>query len=251
MPLPSRPRRVLLTRPRHAAAETARRLAALGWEAIPAPLLDIHPADGPLPPLEGGQAVLITSANAVPFLPEAARSLPLFAVGEASAAAARAAGFVRAESAAGDGAALIARVCARLRPEAGPLWLAVGEGQGKAAAAALERAGFIVRRAEVYRAVPVPALPGEAEAALLAPATSGLRAALFFSAETARVFRRHYEAGGQRWRLDQLRAIAISRASAPLLEDLPWRGVAYAGRPDQESLLARLAEIGEEGRTPS
>lgn len=242
-PASSRTGAVLLTRPRPAAEGTARRLAELGWRALIAPLLEILPAERDVSLPARTQAVLITSANAVPHLPRAARRLPLLAVGEASAAAARGAGWERVESAHGDGAALARLAAFRLDPRSGPLFLAVGEGQGQAVARALERLGFAVERGEVYRTRPVLHLPPEAEAALAEPALHGLRAALFFSAETARVFRRLYEERRGGWRLGGLAAVAISPASAPVLGDLPWRRLAYAGKPDQEGLLARLAEI--------
>src|SRR4051812_26575745 len=87
--------RALVTRPRAEAAELAETLAGRGVTAIIEPLLDIRYRCEPAPDLAGVQAVLCTSANGVRALarlsPE--RAVPLLAVGEASAARARAEGF--------------------------------------------------------------------------------------------------------------------------------------------------------------
>ena len=77
-----------MTRPREQAAETARLLRAAGHEVLIDPLLEISPL--PPPMLEPGEvaAVAVTSANAVPALAHCPRDLPVFVVGEATAAAA-------------------------------------------------------------------------------------------------------------------------------------------------------------------
>src|SRR3954465_4216067 len=79
---------VLITRPEPGAAETARRVAALGWRPILAPALVLAPRPFAAPP---AQALLLTSRAAARALPPS-DSLVL-AVGEATAAEARARGF--------------------------------------------------------------------------------------------------------------------------------------------------------------
>src|SRR5690349_16712450 len=96
--------RALVTRPRAEAAELADALAERGIEAIVEPLLEIHYRDGPAPSFAGVQAILCTSANGVRALAllSPVRERPLFAVGDATAARARAEGFPLVESAAGN-----------------------------------------------------------------------------------------------------------------------------------------------------
>src|SRR5260221_1972223 len=110
--------RALVTRPRAEAAGLAAALAERGVEAIVEPLLDINYRDMPGPNLSGVQAILCTSANGVRALarlsPE--REWPLFAVGDSTAARARAEGFVRVESAGGNVADLARLVRERLSP---------------------------------------------------------------------------------------------------------------------------------------
>src|SRR5215471_16841225 len=94
--------RALVTRPRAEAAELAVALADRGVEAIIEPLLDIRYRNAPPPDLTGVQAILCTSANGVRALARLSgeRGPPLLAVGEATAAQAREAGYARVESAA-------------------------------------------------------------------------------------------------------------------------------------------------------
>ena len=83
--------RILLTRPESEIARFATQLEAQGVEPIAAPLLRIEPVVT-LPPVpEHVQALLFTSANGVRAYADlaAARDLPVFAVGDATAEAAR------------------------------------------------------------------------------------------------------------------------------------------------------------------
>ncbi len=84
--------RVLVTRPKEDAEETAQLLAARGHQALVAPLLETRFFDGAALTLEGVQAVLATSANGVRALARrtARRDVPLFAVGPQTAEAAKA-----------------------------------------------------------------------------------------------------------------------------------------------------------------
>src|SRR5436305_9304945 len=93
---------VLITRPFAGGEATSRLVASMGWRPLLAPVLKVAPIATQLPPPTGLQAVLVTSANALPGLPAAYHRLPLMAVGDATAARAREAGFAQVHSAAGD-----------------------------------------------------------------------------------------------------------------------------------------------------
>ena len=226
-------RLVLVTRPEPGASETADRLALLGLAAVIAPMLDVRPR--PLGLVPGVQAVLVTSGNALPQLPPALHPVPLLAVGDATAARARAAGFTEVCSADSDAAAL-AVLAAQMLPLRAPVLLATGTGQGGALAAALRERGFRVHRRAVYAAVPVRRLPGPALDAL---AGNGLRAALFLSAETARAFARALPASllGSLGGVD---ALAIGQPAAEVLSRMPWRSVRVSAKPTSASLMALL-----------
>src|SRR5689334_12471588 len=178
---------ILVTRPREDAEPFARQLEARGHTVLIEPLFTIEPEpDVPLD-LERVQALLATSANGVRAF--AARSprrdLRVFAVGEATAAAARALGFEDVESAGGDVDDLIRLVRERARPEDGALLHAAGSVVAGDLAGALEAAGFEVRRAVLYRAEPAAALSAAAIAALR---EGRIDVAIFFSPRTARTF---------------------------------------------------------------
>src|SRR5690348_2420424 len=120
--------RVLVTRPEPDAGETASRLTALGHAPLVAPLLKIEFVDGESLSLDDVQAVLATSANGVRALVRRTerRDVPLFAVGQQTAALARALGFDSVASANGDAAALTALVEGEVEPGRGAVLHAAG-----------------------------------------------------------------------------------------------------------------------------
>jgi uroporphyrinogen-III synthase len=234
--------RVLVTRPEADAAELVAALEARGHQALVQPLLDIEPI-APEPPLElaGAQALLFTSANGVRAFarvtPE--RGLPVLTVGDASAAAARAAGFDTVDSAGGDVEDLARLVRERLAPEAGALLHGAGSSLAGDLKGELERAGFEVRRSVLYRAEPVRALSEPVRTALTAGA---LDAVLFFSPRTAKTFVRLVADHGLGTACERCLAVCLSAAVAANLRALTWAGVRTAARPDQQALLACLDE---------
>jgi len=210
-------------------------VSALGLRPIVAPLLTIQPMPSNLP--QDAAAVLITSGNAVDSLPAWARARPVFAVGDATAARARAAGFADVYSAGRDAADLAALVQLGLPARSGELLLLTGKGQGSALTSLLQaqRRDVIVR--EVYEAVAVPRLPAQAAEALQG---DDLRAALFFSAETARKFVQLVTAAGLEASVQKTDACAISPATGMALEAFGWRRIRIAARPTQDDMLALL-----------
>jgi len=137
--------RALITRPAEDTKEIADALRARGFEVVIEPMLEIVPLDAQAPDLRDVQALLFTSVNGVRALTRLAprRDLPVFAVGDATAAAARAAGFGSVNSAAGDSSDLARLVRARLKPEAGALLHVAGSAVAGDLAGAL--AGFEIR----------------------------------------------------------------------------------------------------------
>jgi uroporphyrinogen-III synthase len=226
---------VLVTRPEPGAQDTARRLLALGRRPVLAPVLTIAPRPFAVPGRP--QAVLVTSGNALPALPAALHGVPLLAVGDATAARARAAGFGVVHSAGRDAAALAALAARLCRPSGGPLLLASGEGQGGALATLLRAQGFRVQRRIAYAAVAVPCLPEEASTSL---DSGGVSAALFFSAETARVFVTLLRRALPDETVCNVAALALSAVTAHALAPLPWRAIRVASHPSQDELLSLL-----------
>ena len=228
---------VLITRPETGAADTAARVSALGLRPVIAPLLRISAIPSALPAAAYLQAVLIASGNALTGLPPAYHALPLLAVGNASAGLARRAGFTRVLSADGDAEALAELARRRCDPAGRALLLAAGRGQGLPLAATLRALGFRVIRRSTYAALPAHALP---EAAVLALRGQRLRAALFFSAETARQFAGLLIRSGLQEAVRGIDACAIGEPAATAIQALPWRRVLRAAKPTQDAMLALL-----------
>jgi len=239
--------RALVTRPRAEAVELAAALAARGIAAIVEPLLEIHYHDRRVPDVAGVQAILCTSANGVRALARLTdeRAVPLFAIGEASAARARGEGFSRVESAGGSLADLAGLVRDRLRPAGGPLLHVTGSIVAGDLAGELRADGFAVERAVLYEARPAARLSCETVRAL---AEGSVDFALFFSPRTAAIFSRLADRAGTVEALGSVTAISISAAADAPLGPLCFRARHLAERPHQAGLLAALDRVLAERR---
>ena len=236
---PGAPRRALLTRPRAESGSLAAALSLRGIAALIEPMIEIDDhAVGPLD-LVGVQALLCTSANGVKALARASgdRRLPLFAVGEATAAAARRAGFAKVASAAGDVGDLARLAAARLDPQAGRLFHVAGSPVAGDLAGTLAGHGFEVARAVLYEARPAAALSEEARQAL---SRGRIDLALFFSPRSAAIFVGLASAAGLAEACAGIAAFSISEAADRALAALGWRARYVADRPNQAALLATL-----------
>jgi uroporphyrinogen-III synthase len=238
--------KAIVTRPIEDAAPLARALAERGVEAVIAPLLAIVPAPDAAHRLEdaliGAQALLFTSANGVRVFAAASarRELAVFTVGDASAAAARIAGFRAVASAGGDVRDLVQLVAARLAPRGGALVHIAGSAVAGDLIGMLGALGFTARRAVIYDAVPAAALDAATVAAIRQGEAS---LALFFSPRTAASFVRLATAAGLGPACRGMAAIGLSAAVASALGGLEWRGIHVAATPRQQDLLAALDGI--------
>jgi uroporphyrinogen-III synthase len=184
-----------------------------------------------------GAAILVTSANAAPAVAAhrqrtALRRVPVFAVGERSAQAMRAAGFADVTSADGSVGDLARLVAARMPKGASLLYVAGAERSGDLAGD-LRAKGFAVETIVVYRAIAITRLPQAAAEAL----AGGLHGVLHFSRRSAAAYVNAARAVGQL-------AIALKPAqfclSAPIAEPLQRAGavdVHIARRPSEAALV--------------
>jgi uroporphyrinogen-III synthase len=245
--------RALVTRPREDAAGLCAALATRGIVAVIEPVLQIRwsPEGAGLlaPLLPGSQALLFTSANGARAFAAASqrRDIAVFAVGDASAQAARAAGFTAVESAGGDVAALAALVARRLDPAKGALLHVAASDVAGDLAGDLARRGFETRRLALYDAAPVKRLSDGTRRLI---AQGGIGFALFFSPRSAAGFVRLAGEAGLLPSLARIGAVGLSAAvTAELSEtshgetshgEVSWRWVASAAAPNEASLLAAL-----------
>ena len=155
---------VLVTRPHPDDETTAAALRARGFEVLLAPMLRFEPVafHDDLDARYG--AVIVTSANALRGIEQHLKGhrlleLPLFAVGEHTADAARHAGFTHVISASGDAAGLrdlvLARVKAKELKKASTLLYLAGADLARDLAGELGESGLRVVTQTTYRMVPV------------------------------------------------------------------------------------------------
>ena len=232
--------RVLITRPVEDAEPLASRLRGLGIASLIEPLMSIRVLPGAAFDLRGVQAILATSANGVrAFVRRASRrDIPLFAVGDATATAARDAGFTHVDSAGGDVIALAGRVRKRLDPSAGPLLHVAGSVVARDLSRLLQDAGFACRRAVLYEARPAKSLSPATVRAIRAGELGGV---LFFSPRTAEVFVRLARKAQLMRACRRLAVFALSPAVAAKAAPISWRDCRVAATPNQDALLALLA----------
>lgn len=149
-------RRILVTRPEPGASETAVRLERLGFEPVILPLTRIValPCES-MPDPDDVDAVVVTSANAIRHAPSgliaALSGKAVFTVGDATARAARDAGFLHVRSAEGTARDLVVLLRSELLAGARILHLA-GRQRTEGFAEAVADQGYDLRMLELYEA---------------------------------------------------------------------------------------------------
>src|SRR5580692_1903209 len=234
---------VLVTRPRPDNEATAASLRARGFEALLAPMLRFEAlAFQDVSDTRYG-AVIVTSANALRgFAKQPAGQrllkLPLFAVGEHTAAAARDAGFDKVISANGDATALreavLAGVKAKQLKKASPLLYLAGADLARDLAGDLGERGFTVVTQTTYRMIPVTSLPRDVSDGF---AANGIQAVLHYSRRSARAFLEAARSAGVEISALAIPQCCISDAVASIVRDAGATQVLTARSPDENALL--------------
>ena len=217
--------RVAITRAQPEADRTAERVRARGAEAIVAPLLTIVPC-GYDTSTSGAQAIIFTSTNGVRAFPDArgARERLVLAVGDATANAAREAGFINVRSADGDANALVDLAKRELDPANGKLVHVSGDHVGGDVSGKLRAAGFSVDWRLAYASIAAMVLPD----ALLGP----LDVVLFHSTRAAETF-----AALGAPNADKLTAGCLSDSVAQAAARTSWKRIITAPYPREDDLL--------------
>ena len=229
----------MVTRLREDARALAEALAEREIVPVLEPLMTISYIPGPALDLDGVQALLVTSANGVRAFSrrDHRRHLPVYAVGDASARAAAAAGFAAVNSASGDVTALAALVRERLEADGGALLHVAGTLVAGDLAGMLAGHGFTCRREVLYEARPSRALSAEAVRDLEQGTLDGV---VFFSARTAAAFAGLIREGGLEGTVGLLAAFCLSPAVAGEARALSWGRVVIAGKPEQDALVQAI-----------
>lgn len=216
-------RRLIILRPEPGAAASLERARALGLDAASVPLFRVEPVAWDAPDPSNFDALLLTSANAVRCGGEglaAYRGLKTYAVGEATAEAARSAGF----DIAGTGDSGVDRLLASIEADLRLLHLAGEDRRGPGGARQT------ITAVTVYRAVAIEAPDGLAELAGQVAAVHSPRAGERLAAlvENKR----------------NVRLACISGAAAAAAGD-GWERKEAAAGPDDDALLALAARLCE------
>jgi uroporphyrinogen-III synthase len=227
--------RVWVTRTAPEAEATAARLRALGHAPLVAPVLQVRET-GTVPDLQGAAALAFTSSNGVRAFarlsPE--RRLPVYAVGDSTARAARSAGFAEVRSAAADVSALVRLILAD--PPSGAVVHLAPEAPAGDLVGGLRSGGLQARLAAIYR---TEAVVADAPLAALSAEPPELDVVLVHSARAAQALAALPELGRA---APQLRALCLSKAAAAPLLPLNFATVAVAPLPTEGALLNLLGE---------
>ena len=181
--------------------------------------------------------MIITSANALratTALHDRLRALPLFAVGDHTAATAREAGFSDARSAHADVSSLIALVA---KEGISPLLYLAGEDVSADLPAQLAKSGITVVAKTVYRMAPAHALPDGVGDAL---AHGGVDCGAALFAAVGQGFPRRGAGGQARSRRAGVAAGLHVGPGRAVLREAGAKQLAVAETPDEEALLEAI-----------
>jgi uroporphyrinogen-III synthase len=236
--------RLLITRPEPDALRLGAVLEEAGYEATIEPLLTVSFEGGEPIDIEGAQALIATSRNALRALRAspalaAARHLPLFAVGNTSAAEARALGFEVVVTGAGTAAQLVAHIVSALDPAAGLLVHLAGDTLATDLKGELEAHGFRVTQPVVYRMLPATTFADDTVEQLAMREIDGV---ILMSPRTAAIYARLVRKHGLTEAVRMLPHFCLSAAVARRLEPLGPVPTRVAEAPRLEEVLALIDE---------
>ena len=237
---------VLVTRPHPDDETTASALRARGFEALRAPMLRFEPVAFHDDEDARYGAVIVTSANALRGIAPHLKGsrllkLPLFAVGEHTASAARGIGFEKIIPANGDATALrdlvLASVKAKELKKSSTLLYLAGADLARDLAGELGERGFSVVTHTTYRMVPLSSLPRETCDAF---AANQVEAVLHYSRRSARAFLEAARAAGVEISALAIPQCCISDAVASIVRDAGATQVMVAASPHENALFEVL-----------
>jgi uroporphyrinogen-III synthase len=235
---------VALMRPIDEAQMSAGALEAMGYRPVLAPVIRIV-GMGAQPPESNLDAILATSARAFAFLSAEAcirlARLPLFAVGEVTAAAARNCGLRGEQTIALDGPSLVPVLLARLSSNGRLLYLA-GQFRKTGIEESLAAAGVDLALLEIYRAEAAGDW-SEAEA----QGIRGCAAALHYSRRSAALACEFARGSGIGAHFREALHVCLSRDVAEPLRRFGASAIVIASRPQEDALFAALQGAVQKG----
>lgn len=251
---------ILVTRPEPGNAATARALRVRGHDVLLSPMLRFEAVAFQDDDDNDCDAVILTSANAVRALRDAPgdqgalarwRALPVYAVGDRTAEAAREAGFAAVCSADGDADALrdlLMQHVADGQLKAGA-WLCYPAGAdiSRDIAEDFGRDGFTVVTHTVYRMLSVAELADDVARAFRA---GGIGMVLHYSRRSARAFVAAARRAGVEVSALAVAQCCISEVVASVLREAGAVRVIVAQTPDEDAMFAALARAAAPASDP-
>ena len=237
---------ILVTRPHPDNETTADNLRARGHVVLLAPVLKFEPVVFHDEGEASYDGIIITSANAIRGAALQLRDLgllqlPLFAVGEHTAAAARDAGFADVVAAGGDAAALRDKVVRSARDKVlkknSTLLYLAGADLSRDLGGELGAEGFNVVTQTTYRMAPVKVLPREVCDGF---AAHGIDAVLHYSRRSARAFLDAARDEGVEISALAIPQCCLSETIAGVLREAGASQVLVATTPDENALFDTL-----------
>jgi uroporphyrinogen-III synthase len=244
--------RILITRPVAEAEGMKALLAAAGHEVDIAPLLEIALADIPGETVRDAAGLIATSRNGLRALEragslDAARLKPLFTVGPATSALARAQGFADIREGAGKAAGLVPLIeRARIEFRGRTLVHLAGEHVAFDLKSALEPIGQPVLIVTAYRQVAAKSLTGNVLAGL---SQGEFDTIILMSPRTARVWSDLAKASGIEEISRKMTHVCLSPAVAEGIGLDPKPPLAIARQPNGEEIVALIHRLANSPRT--
>lgn len=226
----------LITRTLPGAFVTQANVQEIGHQGVVVPAAVIVPTGVPID-TRGVQALLMTSAAAArhTIMDAALATLPVYAVGNATAEAAILAGFNNVISAGGDGANLAVLAADRMKTDAGALMHLRGSEVAGDVTGMLDACGFETRFVEVYATQDHPDFGHQIST---------------YIGQDAGVVLFHSPAGGRRFatavenadnKLGAWTAIGLSLACLLPVQNMGFRGLFSAKQPDESALMEAIS----------
>lgn len=230
--------RLLMTRPEPDANRSAERLSARGHTVLVSPVMETRMSGEPLS-WQDGTDIAVTSRNGLRALSRLASSrmrvrARLFAVGDATAALAREAGFATVLSAAGALDELLSLI-ARENPRR--LLYVCGRERTEGFEAGLAECAIPLDIAERYAVDPAPSFSAPALAALRAGTLDG---ALFYSTRTAQAFLALMEHHSISYSTNNMIYFCLAKTISSVFDRKGGARIVVASRPDERSLFEAI-----------
>jgi len=237
---------ILVTRPHPDSETTASNLRARGYDVWLAPVLKFEPVAFPDEGELGCKGIIVTSANAIRAVESKLQELqllklPLFAVGEPTASAARAVGFAEVIVAGGDAVSLLETVLQSARNKVlkkkDTLLYLAGAEVSRDIAPDLRAAGLNVVRQITYHMTPVKVLPRQVCDGF---AANEIEAVLHYSRRSALAFLEAARSEGVEISALAIPHCCLSETVAGVLREAGAAQVAVATSTDENALFGAL-----------